>query len=336
MRAREKVFYVVAGIVMPLACFELAHLHPEGFRPKGQAGGIRPWATLLFNIRVNICFYLLMVWSMTALGLLLSDRERFRRMTLVRIGIYSGVVISAQYLVALAASRYALGLLLIVPVGFAGFLLWVLADTSASVRKAILFLGAIGLVGGARYEYDRLLLFLAAVLVTGPFWSLLAYGRMARRVWRADGPPRRLAGAGWLGLFAASWFVAIQRAREVYASLPTKEPAGSCYVVTAAARGHRWLVGDAQLATFKTAEHALQARVPRFHRALRAVYDRLGPPVARRVVSPWLADLAYLSLKPGEWLLLSAGFRPWRPRCAPRPARTGPARTPSETDHPRR
>jgi hypothetical protein len=330
VRTREKVFYVVAGIVMPLACFEFAHLNPSGFRPNWQAGGIRPWATLLFNIRVNVCFYLLMIWSMTALGLLLSNWERFRRMTLVRVGIYSGVVISAQYLAALALSRYAIGLLFIVPVGFAWFLLRVLADTSAGFRKAVLFLGAVALVGGAYYEPDRFALFLAAVLVTGPFWSLLAYGRLAWQVWRIEGPPHRLAGAGWIGLFAASWFVAIRRARELYASLPA-EPGDGCYVATAAARGHRWLVGDAQLATFKTAEHALQARLPRLHRALRAAYDRLGPPVARRVVSPWLADLAYLSLKPGEWLLLSAGFRPWRPRCAARPARTGPARTRSGT-----
>jgi hypothetical protein len=35
---------------------------------------------------------------------------------------------------------------------------------------------------------------------------------------------------------------------------------------------------------------------------LRAVYGRLGPLAAARLDRPWRADLAYLPLKPLEWL----------------------------------
>ena len=56
--------------------------------------------------------------------------------------------------------------------------------------------------------------------------------------------------------------------------------------------------------TLKAAELLLAQRLPRLHRALRAVYDRVGPPIARRIRSPWLADVSYLLFAP---LAITAG-----------------------------
>ena len=38
------------------------------------------------------------------------------------------------------------------------------------------------------------------------------------------------------------------------------------------------------------------------HRPLRGLYDRVGPSLAAGLTSPWLADLAYVALKPLEWM----------------------------------
>jgi hypothetical protein len=65
--------------------------------------------------------------------------------------------------------------------------------------------------------------------------------------------------------------------------------------------GGTMLVND-QLRTLKCAEVALEAVAPRLHRAVRGVYDLIGPVFARMLVHPVLADAAYLALKPFEWL----------------------------------
>jgi hypothetical protein len=90
---------------------------------------------------------------------------------------------------------------------------------------------------------------------------------------------------------------------------------GGCFVATAAAKGHPRFVGSRidtnsagvtvpitqQLITLKTFESLSKARRPRAHRALRYIYNRIGPPLAACIVHPTIADLAYLLLKPAEW-----------------------------------
>ena len=97
--------------------------------------------------------------------------------------------------------------------------------------------------------------------------------------------------------------------------LPIKPPE-ECYIATAAARDHAEFVGvervlaigsgqmaiNAQLRHLKCGEIALQTIFPRTHRACRWIYDRIGPVLARALLRPVLADIAYLSLKPFEWL----------------------------------
>lgn len=46
----------------------------------------------------------------------------------------------------------------------------------------------------------------------------------------------------------------------------------------------------------------LLVRAPRFHRGLRGVYNRAGPVAAGWIGGRCRADLAYLALKPLEWL----------------------------------
>jgi hypothetical protein len=116
----------------------------------------------------------------------------------------------------------------------------------------------------------------------------------------------------WLGGFAATWSLSIMRTLQLYSQLPTQPP--DCYIATAAANGHPRLVGsrevtlpsgarmrvNAQLQRLKCAELALKAVSPRLHGVLRKLYDTLGRPIARRMKNPFVADAAYLLLKPFE------------------------------------
>ncbi len=115
----------------------------------------------------------------------------------------------------------------------------------------------------------------------------------------------------WLGGLAATVYAKIILAHQAYEALPDTPP--ECFIVTAAARGNRRFVGsglnpttgrieNAQLARMRTFERYLMTEFPNAHRRLRAVYNRLGPVVARRIRHPLAADLTYVILKPLELL----------------------------------
>ena len=56
-----------------------------------------------------------------------------------------------------------------------------------------------------------------------------------------------------------------------------------------------------QLAYLKCGELAIRALAPGVHRRMRAIYDAIGPWLARRLRHPLAADAGYLALKPCEW-----------------------------------
>ena len=161
---------------------------------------------------------------------------------------------------------------------------------------------------------------LALLLCCAPFWCLTIYLRLARRLGECrpptPAPPRRFSVGHRIlaGAYLAAWSAAIFRAVSIYASLPKSPP--SCFIATAAARGHRRFVGSRlvaiaggyglpvndQLRRLKCAELALMVSLPRVHRRLRAIYDKIGPIAAALISSPFRADITYLCLKPAEWV----------------------------------
>jgi hypothetical protein len=111
------------------------------------------------------------------------------------------------------------------------------------------------------------------------------------------------------------WILSLWWSKSIYASLPDKAPDG-CFIVTAATRGHEKFVGpffeiersgrklsaNQQLITFWQLENRWQKFSPRSHQNFRQFYNRLGPPIAAKIKSAWLADLIFIALKPMEWL----------------------------------
>ena len=125
----------------------------------------------------------------------------------------------------------------------------------------------------------------------------------------------------WVTVVLAAIAAKIPLAMDFYEQLPNQAP--NCFIVTAASRGHWWLVRtwrddsgctvNRQLMTFWQFEATLAAKAPRSHRVLRAVYNEFAPTVARCIIFPWMADIVYLLLKPVEWMAVTLN-RLWAPR----------------------
>ena len=124
---------------------------------------------------------------------------------------------------------------------------------------------------------------------------------------KADGYVKTLGGS------LPFWVGSVILSRHTYQALPDVPP--SCFVVSAASRGHRRVVGpfvetvrhgakqevNLQLLAIMRFEAFWSAHAPTSHRIFRIFYNRVGPIVARRITSPWTADLVYLLLKPIEF-----------------------------------
>lgn len=109
------------------------------------------------------------------------------------------------------------------------------------------------------------------------------------------------------------WIGGLLWAQRIYRDLPQEHQ--GCFVVTAAGRGHAWVVGphfeierhgqrrqvNHQLVRFWELEHVWRKKSPFSHAIFRRVYNRVGPVMARRISSPLRADIVCLLLKPAEW-----------------------------------
>ncbi|WP_437677746.1 DUF6688 family protein [Sorangium sp. So ce131] len=130
-----------------------------------------------------------------------------------------------------------------------------------------------------------------------------------------------VAHAAWLGHAGGALQVFTRTCNYTLSRVPLEIVPENChYLCTVAARGHGWLVRperlgrrrgvpilvNRQLALANAFEDLLHERWPRFGRAARRLYDRLGLPVSRYIRGRWLADLIYLAMKPLEWLFYLA------------------------------
>ena len=68
--------------------------------------------------------------------------------------------------------------------------------------------------------------------------------------------------------------------------------------------GHKIIV-NRQLCVANAFEQILMERVPKLHRLIRGLYDRLGFPLARCIRTALAADLVYIMMKPLEWIFLA-------------------------------
>ncbi|MBI5297341.1 MAG: hypothetical protein HY869_17825 [Chloroflexi bacterium] len=312
-------------------------------KPEWQDGKFSSYVVLMLSPEASWIFAPLLGYSVLSLLFLLAAPAKWAQAFWVRLGIYSGALLALQFtalaLLALEDTFWLALLVWLAPLTAWPVLRWLARKigvlwTSLGVLAvaAFLFLGYL-LFEAIRarsfppaYAFSTPFLFLIGFLfASAPFWSLLIMGATGYRLLKHyETRFTRLRGVGilaWLGGFAATWSLSILRTLQLYSQLPTQPP--DCYIATAAANGHPRLVGsrevtlpggahmrvNAQLQRLKCAELALKAIAPRLHGVLRKLYDTLGRPLARRMTNPFVADSAYLLLKPFEWLAISILYK---------------------------
>ncbi len=216
---------------------------------------------------------------------------------LVLVPVYAAGSLSAA--IALARGRhYRSGVNFIILISLAAICAWYAYATA--------FLGM-----GDDHSFDM------AVTAIVPALAGFNYGLYAVEIRRRGmlETTQPLMLYAWFTALGISLLAKIPLARRIYSALPPERPDGygDCFVVSAAARGHKAFVGshfdaaagmmvNRQLVTLWQFERALQLRWPRTHRLLRWLYDSIGPRLATCFRSPLAADVAYLLLKPLEWL----------------------------------
>jgi hypothetical protein len=315
-----------AGVVLPVICFAVGF--PGG--PEWRSGGLDAYAQILLWHVPSLPLYWFLLYSMVSMGLVVLRPGRFDNNAFIRFGVFSGVLVAAEYWVVFqVAVCDGPGLVLVcmlsvlavlVPAG----ILWL--DTLL-IRKygyayvSIALLIVVVLLGPS-YRGAGFLVAPTICLACSTSWALAAYAFVsARLIWAAP-PPRfrfslaQLLGATtWFAAHCGAWRASCLLMLQEYSRLPAAPPP-TCFVCSAAARGHSRLVGSQtyvapdgtayrvndQLRRLKAFELLLASLSPACHRALRRCYDCLGPRLAAFLTDPIAADAAYIGLKPAEWL----------------------------------
>ena len=307
-------------------------------KPEWQDGKFASYVALMLSPKASWIFAPLLGYSVLSLLFQLAAPAKWAQAFWVRLGIYTGVLLSLQFtilaLLVLADNAWMILLIWLAPLLAWPILRWL--SWKIGTKWTVLFVVAIPIaiflvnllleilrsysLPRSYQIFDIFLYPVVSIIASAPFWSLLIMATTSYRLLQYyETRFTLLRGVGllaWLGGFAATWSLSILRTLQLYSQLPTQPP--DCYIATAAANGHPRLVGsrevtlpngarmriNAQLQRLKCAELALKAVSPRLHKILRVAYDTLGRPLARRMTNPFVADAAYLLLKPFEWLAM--------------------------------
>jgi hypothetical protein len=317
-----RVLYGLFVLVFPLLSFSGVEL----LEPQWQTGRLPDYIVLFLFPKASLFFFPLLAYSITSYLSLLWNPARFARSFFVRFGVYTGALLALQYSIleiaySLDSFVYLILLIWIVPFVYSAIYRRAVARWMAPRVNGFLVSAIVGglVIAGLFTRGSAPFLVLIGLTMAAPFWSFLlalrAAGWLLKHYETKFTLPRGIGLAAWLGAYALAWRFDILKMYELYAALPPSPPP-DCYVATAAARGHPRFVGarmvrrldgsvmpvNRQLQRLKCLELAFLAVAPNFHRNLRRVYDRAGKWLASYIRNPYAADLAYLSLKPGEWL----------------------------------
>ena len=324
---RVTIFLLV--LALPLMAFPLG----ASLGPEWQSGSTGDRIALHLDPEVTILFapFIVLAWVTTLVAI--AAERTVARWRATRLALYSGVILTAHYLVlSLIVLSVAIAIAFVIVavalLGLRQFHRLFGAKTIAWTCAGVIALGVPIFVLSAfdPNEQDNPIVVVLSIIgllltLAGPAICFLAAVHRSRRVWLGA----RHAGAtslpffegigvvGWAAGYTIAWRTAAERATELYNELPPTQ--GDCYVATAAAAGHPLVVRSTsggvaasprainpQLQTLKLAEIAIAANWPGAHRRVRRFYNWLWPRLAAQLSTPWRADAAYLLLKPCEAL----------------------------------
>jgi hypothetical protein len=326
---RLRFLYALAVTVLPILCF----ISIDILKPDWQSGKFSDYVALFLSPKAAWIFFPLIAYSSISLLILLLSPKRYVEFSWTRFGIYTGTFIALQFTIltflVLLDEFFIVLAAWVIPFVVIPIYHWLVNKWGARkiniIISGLLFIGILFQV--MRYldsgnAFTPVFFLLGWMLISAPFWSLLIMGQTSLHLLKNYETKLTFAhGIGsviWLVAFIEAWRFGILKTLELYAALPANPP--NCYIATAAARGHARIVGsrevilangqsmrvNAQLQRLKCGELALLETFPYMHKTLRIIYDVVGKKLARRMQNPFLADVAYIFLKPFEWITILA------------------------------
>lgn len=326
-------WYFLITIIFPILSFSI-HTTMDSISSTWQSGQTNTFANLFLLTNASWIFFPLIGYSVISLLSLSNNNPKIPENFFVRLGVYTGVILSIQYsiLLILAFSGYLI-IVWIVP----SLLFYIFKEISQSLGKklkriikiitlivtlilAIIYLMKSGFDGLLTLPYAIFAIGILVILFSSPFWALLVFIKTSITLLKYyETIPyftiRKIIGVlSWLTLYGFALRINILKMYEIYASLPTQPP--DCYIATATAKGHPQFVGSQkvrlkngemmqvtqQLQRFKFAEIAFMAIFPSLHKTVRKLYNVFGKKLAHYIQNPLLADIAFLLLIPLEWI----------------------------------
>ena len=315
-----RTIYGLFVTIVPIISFLIVPL----LSPEWQDGQWRSYLALSLLFDTHCLLFIALAYSVICYIFLMVDPSDYATLFFIRLGIYTGVLLSLLYSIIVIIIGFNLFsvifalLVLTLPLAYN----WAAKKWTFKRINGAFFLLGISLYIFLAIIMDNLLiplfLFLAFILFAAPFWSFLLVLRASIWLYKNYETkltlPRGLGITAWLAAYALALRFDILTVYKLYSRLPTTPPP-DCYIATAAAQGHPRFVGshtvqrvdglsmrvNGQLQRLKCAELALMAVNPRVHKLLRRIYDVVGKALARRMNNPFVADVAYLMLKPAEW-----------------------------------
>lgn len=317
-----KILYGLFLTVIPTFSFWVV----PALGPEWQDGKFTSYLILTLFPEASIFFILLLIYSIVSYLFLLARPIQYSQSIIIRVGIYTGVLLALQFSLTLLLYATDGLIFILLPVWILPIIIsWVhrwgkhkWAVWKINIAIIAVLIGILIALGIYQGEMEILpIQVLAGLLIAAPFWSFLIALQAAIWLYKNHETKFTLVhGAGltaWFITYAIGWRYDILKVLAIYSKLPTQPP--NCYIATAAAQGHPRIVGsrliyrgdgksmrvNGQLQHLKCAELSLMAVSPRVHGVLRRIYDVVGRSLAQRMTNPFVADVAYLLLKPAEW-----------------------------------
>ncbi len=320
-----RIKFFLTGCLFPTLCVAMVAFAgaPPTIDAPWQSGKLSDYIAVLLRWPCELVFMPLMILSIASLTIW-TIWPTSRRYIMVRWGIYSGVPLAGQYLYFIVATSSIVTFVfagIVAPIfAVAIFLIAYFAKRFRrfSILHLLLFTTVIAILCGIfqvadawRRLYESPLIIAAAT----PTLNFITYVRATMMILREqaydpkterEGPLKGLiAFFALVATWAISWRIEIEVMLAEYGKLPTTDP--NCYLSAAANHRHAWLFHkphqqvSIQTKRLKFLEIGLHCAAPKFHAALRRIYDRHGPPLARFCQkSRWFADVTYLVLLPLE------------------------------------
>jgi len=240
----EAAVLVAAGILLPMACFA-ASLNRYFGGPEFQRGKWFDILTLVPGVKASWPFAPLLFTAAYAMAVLVMAPHRVVQSWLLRLALYSGAILAAQYTLIQAIALIEPGALLSIGT---------LAAVGGAVVTTVLALGGLWMirrlprinpaywlpcailtllaaVAGWRIALPIILISAMLIAIVAPALTLAAYLRVSFIVWKlaqqephAHGRMRLDVPLAWLTTYGTAWAVAVINAIDLYNSLPKRPP----------------------------------------------------------------------------------------------------------------